>query len=880
MQQLETIYVVFKTHVDIGFTGLVREVLHHYETEMIDDVIKVCENTQKFGKDHQYVWTMPAWLLQHTLQNISENQRERVEQLIKQGQLVWHALPFTTHTEFCGVEEFIRGLHFSKQLADRYGKRTPISAKMTDVPGHTWMLPSILYKAGVRFLHLGCNSCSTPPDVPRLFYWEGPDGNRILTFYSKGGYGTDLLPPDDWPYPIWLALQQTHDNIGPQSDDIVENVLSELRQKAPGVKVKFGTMDDFAHDFLKRKMTDIPIIKKDLADTWIHGIGTYPQEVSDIRRLRTELSSLEALMSIEQLCNEHGNRHRKTAYTAIQKAYEHVLLFGEHTWGLDMKITLLPMRNGERVYEKDLFLQDKQSDSYKRAEASWDEQRSYVQRAEKAIRALRPSTSADDRFIGIYNPLPWTRHGEEVVLECGQNGFLADLENGERYPLVRDGKSQKAFVNRIPPAGWRVFKFVPGETAICSEAKELAKKTDTQVVLENRWITVRIDRRSGAIVSFYDKEREKEWVDDGASLEFGDYQYSVYGKEDILRFMKDYAYDLTDWYVHDFGKAGYPRIKRKVFGAKLKRIDIENRWNQCRVIITKEVARESYEAYGNAKTLHMILSLKTDQKGVDVQYRLCDKQETPFLEAGHFVFPLKTRRPQYCLQKMGSVIDPVTDILEQANQRLHCCDQWVDVQDGEHGIGFIPLDTPLLSIGEAGILQYSKTYVPEQSTLFFNAFNNQWGTNFPQWMGGDYTFKYRIVLHGGNWKKGNVWKAAAETRHSLTAVPVDPKLSESFSHGLLNRDVEGIAILAFKPSDDDGNYILRFQDLLGEKRFITLTFQNALRKASECDLLEREQGDLQRHLRNLDHSLITEIKPYEIKTLKLKFRRSKGEEES
>lgn len=869
MQQLDTIYVVFKTHVDIGFTGLAEEVVQSYRTGMIDDVLKVCESTQKYGQGHQYVWTMPSWLLQQTLQNISGDKRERIDKLVEHNQLAWHALPFTTHTEFCSPEEFTRGLYYSKQLADRYGKNPPISAKMTDVPGHTWMLPSILYKAGVRFLHLGCNSCSTPPDVPRLFYWEGPDGSRVLTYYSKGGYGTDLIPPDDWPYPVWLALQQTHDNFGPQSDEIVEEILAEVRQKAPGTKVVLGTLDDFANDFLQRDLSDIPVISKDLADTWIHGAGTYPEEVSAIRRLRTELSTLEQLISLQHIQAGEDPAKRWADHLAIQKAYEHMLLFGEHTWGLDMKITLLPMRNGERVYEKEKFLHDKQSNAYQRAEASWNEQRAYVLEAEKAIENIRPHVSENDRVIGVYNPLAWTRHADELVLDTVQNGYLIDPVSGEIYPIERYGRSGQVTVNNVPPMGYKVFLFVPNETEQSRQSGELAVKTETKVVLENHWVSVQVDRNSGAIISLYDKLGKKEWVDDQSSIGFGDYQYDVYGKEDILRFMKDYAYDLTDWYVNDFGKAGYPRIQRRVYRTEVNQIDVENGRNWGRVIIKKLVDPESYEKYGNAKTIQISITLKTDQKGVDIRYELGDKQETPFVEAGHFVFPLKTQNPQYRLQKMGSVIDPAQDIQAKANTRLHCCDQWVDVQDGEQGIGLIPIDTPLVSIGEPGVLQYSDEYVPKHSTLFFNAFNNQWGTNFPQWMGGHYTFEYRIVLHRGDWKEGGVWKTAAQTRNPLIAVAFNAETSKIDSFGLLREDVHGITILALKPSEaEDGSYILRFQDLLGKNRSVTLAFQKTLRKAVTCDLVERE---LQYLPPDDDSSLTVALKAFEIRTLKLIF---------
>ena len=37
---------------------------------------------------------------------------------------------------------------------------------MTDVPSHSWVMPTLLEHAGVDFLQIGCNPASSSPDVP------------------------------------------------------------------------------------------------------------------------------------------------------------------------------------------------------------------------------------------------------------------------------------------------------------------------------------------------------------------------------------------------------------------------------------------------------------------------------------------------------------------------------------------------------------------------------------------------------------------------------------------------------------------------------------------------------------------------------------------
>ncbi|MCX5685641.1 MAG: hypothetical protein NT049_18440, partial [Planctomycetota bacterium] len=54
----------------------------------------------------------------------------------------------------------------SSQLARRHGRPLPISGKMTDVPCHSWVWPTLLSHAGIKFLHLGCNGTSAYVRVP------------------------------------------------------------------------------------------------------------------------------------------------------------------------------------------------------------------------------------------------------------------------------------------------------------------------------------------------------------------------------------------------------------------------------------------------------------------------------------------------------------------------------------------------------------------------------------------------------------------------------------------------------------------------------------------------------------------------------------------
>lgn len=97
------IILVFKTHFDIGFTDLASNVIDQYAGSMLEQVIETCKGTQKLGKRH-FVWTMPAWPLWHIVNHSEPKLRKELDELIENGQVVWHAfrllrIPILRHRE-------------------------------------------------------------------------------------------------------------------------------------------------------------------------------------------------------------------------------------------------------------------------------------------------------------------------------------------------------------------------------------------------------------------------------------------------------------------------------------------------------------------------------------------------------------------------------------------------------------------------------------------------------------------------------------------------------------------------------------------------------------------------------------------------------------
>lgn len=873
---VEKIYVVFKTHFDIGFTELARELMKRWDTNMFPDVFRACESTQGNDEGHRYVWTMPAWPLESYLDRLSASREhvEKAKRLIRQKQIVWHALPFTSHTEFCGLEEYIRGMYFSRKLAEEFGTR-PVSAKMTDVVGHTWMLPSLLNKAGVKFLHLGPNSACKLPEIPTLFFWEGPDGGRVLTFYNKaGGYGSSLLPPEGWRFPVWLALMQTNDNIGPQGPEVVDDILQKVEKGAPGTKTVIGSLDDFYYALSEYPLDDIPVVRGDLADTWIHGTGTYPDVVGKLRALRHTLEDTEKAMSLGMICGVYSKTDTHRFGDSIAKAYESSLLFGEHTWGLN---TLPYFKQYDRYYKKEDM--SKNGDIAK-MEQSWDEHREYYWNAEAEEGKTRPevlngiaaSVEISGPKLVIFNGLGWNRDAwvnVEAFKVQMEGKHQVDASTGEELQTaVLNGKLH-IHVKELPALGYKTVLLIDGVSAMTGNKAGIVCDA-AQGVLDNRWYRIEVNPANGTIRSLKDKSTGHEWVGNQDQLGFAQYQYDIYSDDDATKFLVDSTARYYDWQVNALVRKDYFDQKHLSFSPQGFTIQAVPGERSATLVIKTKLSGQSVEEFGNARGVVTRITIYEDQPFIDVQYDLKDKEKTFCLEAGHFVFPLNLDNFDVAINKMGSVINPATDIIEGTNHNLYCCENWVDVTDGEKGMTVIPFDTQLFSIGSHGILNCRRTYVKEAPVLFFNAFNNSYGCNFPQWMGGDYTFRYRLIPHRGDWRQGNVALLAFESvAPPLVGFSLGNRGTGSLPASLeLIRELDGMELLCMKPAENGDGFLLRLREITGERHMVELTFAQALGSLARCDLLERVQDDIDVKANEVSF----ETQPFEIHSFLVKLK--------
>lgn len=788
---IKKIILVFKTHFDIGFTDLASNVIRQYSTTMLSQVLDTCRATEDMGK-LKYVWTMPAWPLKVVTEQCSEELRPELEHYIRNGQIAWHALPFTSHTDFCGEEEYLESLRYGKWLSEKYGKPYPIAAKMTDVPGHGMMLPELLSASGIRFLHLGCNAFATPPEVPELFFWQAKSGRRLLTMYCRGGYGSSLEPPAGWEFPVWMALIHTHDNCGPQSAQFIRELVEEAKELYPEAEIVCGTMDDFVRELEKCDLSRIPVVEADLADTWIHGVGAYPGECQSIRSARHESTRMQKYYA------QLGEELLPEQESALKDYYENMHLFGEHTWGADVKTWLGP----ERVYRKKDFRKARKQDNYQFMEKSWEEQRQRAALCGERLSEYGCRAEQDREKSYFYNPSVQPYTGWIPVPFSDKAPFI----QGKPVRTASFFGKTWGYVRGLLPLSTELLEKGEG---IPKEPELSIRQAGEAVCVENHRYRLTFEEKTGVIVSLTDKKYDKVLLKAHHGIGVFSYRYTRHGIQKMTEFLRNYGYRFSDWGVKDYGRESYPECGDETYAPKFTGLEIKGS-----TICFSYQNEKSAKLYGDAEQVRVEVTLPPEGEELFVRLRLKDKQETPFIESGSFCIPFAEEHPEYRINKNGVLLDPSKDIVDKANHVYYALENFAAARNGAVGTVVTAMDTPLLSIGEDGCYQYRTKYEEKLPAFFFNTFNNMWGTNFPQWQGGD--ISCRFVLRGyEEAEEESLMEQYAVLAEGVEAVPRPVelfalKLPKGMELMNLKRDGDGLVLVTRDLSGREGREVLEF----------------------------------------------------------------------
>jgi hypothetical protein len=349
--QVKRVLVMFKCHFDAGFGDTQAAIVNRYLKVFFPQAMSLAQRLRD-TENCRYVWTTGSWLVYEYLETATAEERRRMEAAIAAGDIAWHALPFTWQTELMDPTMISGSIALSSTLDNRFGRKTT-GAKMTDVPGHTRALIAPLAGQGVKFLDIGVNDASTPPEVPVFFLWKAPGDSTLAVMYHHGYGAVARVPQSD----LAIAMVVRDDDMGPHTIDEIHQTYATLAAQYPNAKITPTSLTEIANAIEPYRKT-FPVLTNEIGDTWIHGVSSDPLKLARFR----EMARLR-----QRWINEGQFAIGDSTDIALLR---YVLLEAEHTWGTDTK-TWLDFDH----YTPDDLASMLHTKNYKVVEFSWEEKR-------------------------------------------------------------------------------------------------------------------------------------------------------------------------------------------------------------------------------------------------------------------------------------------------------------------------------------------------------------------------------------------------------------------------------------------------------------------------------------------------------------------------
>ncbi len=852
------IYFVPITHHDLGYTDTIENVLNRY-SGFYDDIVRFCRQTDDWPDEAKYHYTAEgAWAMKHFVETRDKESLEELGKYVRQGRIEIGALMGNQISTLCSHEELVRLMYPSFRMARQFGGQI-LTGSITDVPGLSWGLPTVMAGAGVRYFFAGLptyfewgrNDIHTFWDEsailrhgrPDAFRWQGPDGKSVLVYYqSSYGFFGDVTGPHSYkyvmdrltgeleqmqkrgtPFNIMRYIHNGVDNYPPNVE--ISEIVREWNSQWAYPKLIVGTNMMFFKE-LEKQCSDVRTFRGELPDTdYVVGALSTAKETTINRRTHDELACAEKLATIASLAAD-------LSYPAddIRKAYDDMMLYDEHTWGKDYPAGKLQ-------------------------DWAWNEKGHYAYRAAGLTQqVINASVSGlvnkigrreDGHYIVVFNPLSFARtdivrlpkfrgSASEVYdlslpgkgPEVCQYVDLAGPQSAVPYAAYRHARGQfephelrdLVFVAKdVPPLGYKVFKL--GDTKTSSPPNEMVVGTD---MLESRFYRIKVDPKTGGISSIYDKELKRELVDDRAPHKVNQF---------VMRWIQSGAVEGPTSVTIRKGQTG------PVYGSLV----INAQGSGCPQI-TQEII------------------LYDQIKRIDFANRIL-KDSTPLQEI-YFAFPFKMDKPEFRFEGSNSVIEPSRDQFPGSNTNYYAVQHWADISDGEYGITLSPVESHLLEFGGLWPNYCSQAHhgidppgfgadfvTPEQITkgyMYAFVMSSNFRTNFQPVQQSEILFHYSLTTHEGNWQKGDCARFGWAIANPFIVDDVRGKndgLLPPDTMGLCSVDKPNVLLTTLKEAEDGNGIIIRLIETQGRQTTASVTLPDiAVAEAVVTNLAEQNEG--------------------------------------
>jgi len=684
--------------------------------------------------------------------------------------------------------------------------------------GYTWQLPQIYKRSGIDYFVTQKTAWNDTNQFPfRLFWWESPDGSRVLTYFPHD-YGNEDLNPVRLSRDFTIAhdatpgLTESLDlyGVGDHGGGPTRSVLDEGNHWADPAKIvpgtHFGTAQSYFSRVEKQIVSDSPVWNYDsiakgyklpatpaagqiAIPTWKDELyfeyhrGVMTTQAGHKRNMRTsEVQTLNAekYASLAWLSGD--------AYPAetLTDAWKKIAFNHFHDLAAGSGIGII----------------------YKEAQNDYDQVRWETAEIDhKALATLASSvnTAGEGTPVLVLNPLAWDRSGSvsvEVQMPAPAKDGLTVLDpEGKVVPSQIASADEKTAryklliaTGSIPSLGYKILHVVPGMRPVATDLKA------SGMTLENSKLRLVVDARTGCITSLFNKVTNFESLAPKAC-----------GNQ--LQTFKDTPKDYDAWNVDPgtFDQMtpidAVESVSLVEQGPMRAAIRVDRKWQSSHFsqLITLAAGADEAEVINDV-----------------------DWHETHVMLKAAFPLAATAQKATYEVP-YGAIARPTTrnNSWEQAQFEVPAL-RWADLSDSAHGFSLINND------------KYG--YDDKDNLLRISLLRSPIWPD-PMADRGLQHFRYALYPHAGDWKQALTVRRGYEYNYPLEAMQVTAHQGElAASHSYLTVAPENVVLTALKKAEDTDALVLRFYEWAGKDSTVSLHLPAGATSATLVNMMEKPEG--------------------------------------
>jgi alpha-mannosidase len=430
-----TVHLVPHEHLDVGYSD--------FQTKLAELHSRVIDEALDMNREHpEFRFTLDGyWQARHFLEGRSEAEKRKFYDAVRERKIFVPAQNSVILTGFPTGEALIRSFYGARKLSREAGGPWD-AANITDVPSYSWAYASILAASGLKYFAAAANADRGPTlmlgDLHRRspFYWEGPDGARVLMWYSRHyhqigsqfGLPTQIANgyeglasflrvyerPDYAARSVLLhGSQWENTSLYPQQAALV----AEWNKTFAYPELRYSGFAEALEKIAAEAEGKLPVVRGDGGPFWEDGIASDAYHAAMERETERRAVSAEKLGVIASLVDPRFRPSRE----ALSCMWENVALMGEHTWGWGRSVTEPHSEDSTREL------------AYKRFYANTARYcAEYL--LDRSMTAVAGRINTPSRALVIFNTLNWPRRGW-VEFDLQKTRELFDLESKQVVPF-------------------------------------------------------------------------------------------------------------------------------------------------------------------------------------------------------------------------------------------------------------------------------------------------------------------------------------------------------------------------------------------------------------------------------------------------------------